>query len=155
MKRFAKIAAISLAMTTAAAAQPYHDHYPAEHHDYNRYDRYRGREARRYDRGPGYRGDWITILDDYSTYTNRQFVPLAGRMSRFRTIRISRANGSPFIRRVLIEFADGTNQVVRVDRALEPGRDVFVDLQGGRRDIRRIVVLTRPDPQSAYSIFGD
>lgn len=159
MKRLATVTSLLLAFAGAASAQPWYGNgpRPAPVDRGHRYDR-----DRPYDRGvdEGMRhGDqggqrWVTILDRYTVNSGRQFIPLSGRYGALDQIRIERANGSPFVRRVEIQFMNGQTQVVPVRRALEPGQPVIIDLAGGRRAVRRIIVYTRPDYQSAYSIYG-
>ncbi|HEU4732530.1 MAG TPA: hypothetical protein VFT22_31765 [Kofleriaceae bacterium] len=71
----------------------------------------------------------------------RTFIPVGSRAGQFRTLEISGAGGRTFIKQVFVQFGNGQTQVIRnLDRMLTAGQSLTLDLDGGRRNISRIVV---------------
>ena len=71
----------------------------------------------------------------------RKFITVGARAGRFETLQISAAGGRTFLQQVYVQFENGQEQVIRnLDRTLTGNDSVTLDLDGGRRGIRRIVV---------------
>ncbi len=71
----------------------------------------------------------------------RKFITVGSRAGQFGTIQIRAAGGRTFIKQVYVQFEDGQEQVIRdLDRTLTGHQGITLDLDGGRRSIRRIVV---------------
>jgi len=71
----------------------------------------------------------------------RKFITVGAQAGRFETLQISAAGGRTFLQQVYVQFANGQEQVIRnLDRTLTGNESVTLDLDGGRRGIRRIVV---------------
>ena len=65
----------------------------------------------------------------------------AGQAGRFQKLDIRSASGRTFIKQVYVQFDNGQEQVLRnLDRTLVGNDCLTLDLDGGRRSIRRIVV---------------
>jgi hypothetical protein len=71
----------------------------------------------------------------------RKFITVGSQAGRFETLQITAVGGSTFIKQVYVQFDDGQEQVVRnLDRTLTGNASLTLDLAGGRRAIRRVVV---------------
>jgi hypothetical protein len=71
----------------------------------------------------------------------RRFITVGDQAGRFGTLQINAAGGRTFIKQVYVQFDNGQEQVVRnLDRTLTGDDSLTLDLDGGRRGIRRIVV---------------
>jgi hypothetical protein len=71
----------------------------------------------------------------------RKFITVGAQAGRFETLQISAAGGRTFLQEVYVQFDNGQEQVIRnLDRTLTGNESVTLDLDGGRRGIRRIVV---------------
>ena len=75
----------------------------------------------------------------------RSFITVGAQLGRFGKLDISSAGGRTFVQQVYIEFANGQEQVIRnVNRTLVGNECLTLDLDGGRRAIKRIVVYGNP-----------
>lgn len=71
----------------------------------------------------------------------RKFITVGAQAGRFETLQISAAGGRTFLQQVYVQFDNGQEQVIRdLDRTLTGNESITLDLDGGRRGIRRIVV---------------
>jgi hypothetical protein len=71
----------------------------------------------------------------------RTFITVGSQAGQFQKLDISSATGRTFIKQVYVEFDNGQQQVLRnLDRTLVGSECLTLDLDGGRRSIRRIVV---------------
>jgi len=96
---------------------------------------------------------WVTIADRYSADNDRQFIAVNG--GEFRKLRVEAVRGAPVIHKVAVEFVNDSNvQVIDFNARLRDGQGQNIDLNGGRRQIKRIVVYTEPGNGGAYSIYG-
>jgi hypothetical protein len=71
----------------------------------------------------------------------RTFISVGSHAGQFGTLQISAAGGRTLIKQVYVQFANGQEQVIRnLDRTLSGNESLTLDLDGGRRNISRIVV---------------
>ena len=110
-----------------------------------------------YRTGPEYRHEprvstrWVTLANNYSAQSNRQFIHVDN--GDFRRIRVEAVRGTPVIKQVAVEFNDVPNtQVIQMDARLTPGQGQTISLNG--RDVKRVIVYTDPSYGGAYSVFG-
>jgi hypothetical protein len=69
------------------------------------------------------------------------FIAVGSQVGQFGTLQISAAGGRTFIKQVYVQFGNGQVQVIRnLDRTLSGNESLTLDLDGGRRNISRIVV---------------
>jgi hypothetical protein len=89
---------------------------------------------------PAYRS--VTLASGLQfAHQNRAFIDVGARAGRFGSLQISATGGRTLIRQVTVQFADGQQQVLRnLNRTLVGNESLNLDLDGGRRAIRRIVV---------------
>ena len=154
MKRLATVASLLLAMAGTAGAQPgsvYGGDRP-----YDRYDHRSDEGYRRGDQGARpYENRWVPLVQNLTPLQPRMFIPLGGQFGPMHRLRIERMRGRPFIRGVTIEFMNGETQVVPIRRQLVEGAGVvYVDLNGGERNLRRLVVDVAPDEYAQFSVIG-
>jgi hypothetical protein len=71
----------------------------------------------------------------------RAFINVGSQAGRFGALQISAASGRTMIKDVVVQFADGQRQIVRnLNRTLVGNERLDLDLDGGRRAIRQIIV---------------
>jgi hypothetical protein len=85
----------------------------------------------------------VTLASGLSFANNgRMAIDVGSQQGRFATLQITAAGGRTFIRQVTVQFDDGQTQVMRnLDRTLTGNEGMTLDLAGGRRNIRRVVVV--------------
>ena len=75
----------------------------------------------------------------------RSFITVGAQAGMFGKLDISAAGGRTFVQQVYIQFANGQEQVIRnLNRTLTGNECLSLDLDGGRRAIKRIVVYGNP-----------
>ncbi|MBC7977037.1 MAG: hypothetical protein H7138_18835 [Myxococcales bacterium] len=91
---------------------------------------------------PAYRQQPVVLASELSfNGQDRKFITVGAQAGSFRKLELNAAGGRTFIKQVYVQFTDGQEQVIRnLDRTLTRGGQLSVDLDGGRRAIRRIVV---------------
>ncbi len=91
---------------------------------------------------PAYRQAPVVLASQLSFHgQDRKFITVGAQVGAFRKLELNAAGGRTFIKQVYVQFADGQEQVIRnLDRTLSRGEQLSLDLDGGRRAIRRIVV---------------
>ena len=160
MRRIAICTVLAVAAPTAVAiAQPPQQTYQRDRDRDRDRDRGDGGWTRdRYDRygqshwSRDFRGRWVGLARAFSARTERQFIHVDG--GRYRKLRVEAVRGEPVIRKIAIEFGDGTAQAVDVDMRLPAGAGEVIDLNGGARNIKRIIVYSDPRSRGSYSIYG-
>lgn len=95
-----------------------------------------GRRDERWRRRP------VTLASDLQLEgRGRRFITVGPQAGRFARLELKAQHGRTFIKQVYVEFDDGQEQVVRdIDRTVSRRHGLLLDLDGGRRGIRRIVV---------------
>jgi len=121
-----------------------------DRNDRNVYDA--GRYVR-FEASRDFRGRWVPLMRRTDADNGRQFIEVAGRGGRLDKLRIESDRGTPLIKRVAIEYRNGTREVLRVDATLSRGHGQVIDLQGKKR-VSRIVVITDPRFDGVYSVYG-
>lgn len=85
----------------------------------------------------------------------RTFLTVGLDKGRFTTLRLDGFTGRTLINQVAIEFEGGQVQVVRsLNRVLDGGRPLMLDLDGGARRIVRVVVYGQPMIGYGYGYRG-
>ena len=84
----------------------------------------------------------VTLANDIAfAQDGRKFITVGAQAGTFSKIELSGAGGRTFIKQVYVQFDNGQQQVLRnLDRTLVGNECLTIDLDGGRRTIRRIVV---------------
>jgi hypothetical protein len=105
------------------------------------------------------RGGWEPLAERYQA-SERQDINLGPNTRPFHRIRIEAVEGRPKIDKVVIQFGSGSKryrsqQVVTMYRPLEGyNRARDIEVNGGERQINRIVVYADPRFGGEYSVFG-
>ena len=74
-------------------------------------------------------------------------INVGAQLGRFSTLQINATGGRTQVRQIYVQFADNQVQIVRnLDRTLAGNDSLTVDLDGGRRAIKRVIV---------YGAFGN
>ena len=68
-------------------------------------------------------------------------IKVGAQLGQFGTLQINATGGRTVVRQVYVQFADNQVQVIRnLDRTLAGNESVTLDLDGGRRAIKRVIV---------------
>ncbi len=90
----------------------------------------------------------VTLASGLHLAANSQTtINVGAQLGRFGTLQINATGGRTLVRQVYVQFADNQVQIVRnLDRTLAGNDSLTVDLDGGRRAIKRVIV---------YGAFGN
>ncbi|MCW5808080.1 MAG: hypothetical protein KIT31_37360 [Deltaproteobacteria bacterium] len=98
---------------------------------------------------------WHPMTEPTRIDRGRELFNFGAQAGSFRQIQLVETAGSSHISQVAIEFVGGgRTQVVKLDTDLKAGRSLTIDLDGGVRQINRIIVYGSTAQSSAYQIFG-
>ena len=89
----------------------------------------------------------VTLASGLHLAANSQTtINVGAQLGRFGTLQINATGGRTVVRKVYVQFANGQEQIVRnLDRTLTGNESLTLDLDGGRRAIKRVIV---------YGAFG-
>lgn len=90
-------------------------------------------------RGPVYRT--VTLADDTQILNGRTVIAVGSQMGQFATLKLEGDGGRTYVQKVVVKFADGQRQVMKLDRTLANGEAVTLDLDGDRRTITSVAVV--------------
>lgn len=167
-KLTALITTLVLGSSTVAMADPqrwYDDRDDVRDDRRSRFDDRDGRFDRRVfgwrdrrdgdDAGPRrYRHAWVALSAPIELARGRDVIDVRDR-GTFTQLRLQTTNGASRIDRVVVRFVDGTRQVVRLDRVLDPRSPmVEVLLDGNNRRIDRVVVIGDSRRNAAIQLFA-
>jgi hypothetical protein len=145
MKKRLIIAGLIVAAASTAAAQPwpYND-------DPQRYDRHGQFHPR---------GQWVELADNVQNDRQRVFIPVGRQAGRFEKVLFDVDRGSVLVRQIVVQFANGRDQRIRVDRYIGARQGgLVIDLNGRRRAIQRVIVYTEPGyrryNRGTYSVYA-
>jgi hypothetical protein len=151
MIRIPLLTALALVTSTVAAAQPVRverrDDTIIYRRDRDHYDRYDDSHWAR-----DLRGRWTPLGREFNARNQRQAIVLSN--DRFRRLRLEAVRGRPLITRVVIEFGNGSAQTIDLNSSLSTGAGEVIDLAGGTRGVRRIIVFTDPQARGTYAVYG-
>lgn len=122
----------------------------------DRIDRGEFRRGARDDFGPRrYRPTWVALGSPLQLGRGGQSSIEVNDRGTFTQLRLQSAGGIAPIDRVIVQFADGSEQVADVDRVLG-ARDGMLEIQldGNNRRIDRILVLGAGGARGALQVFG-
>lgn len=98
---------------------------------------------------------WTSLTQPTRIDRGREFITIGKEHGRFNTIKLDNVRGSTVISQVLINFANGKSQVVKLNQRLTPGNPcITINLDGNNRAISRIVVYGDSGARSAYQILA-
>lgn len=134
-----------LGSASAAVAGPY-DHRPSNPRVEQRW-RFRGDTDRLHQ-------TWVPLAPSIRQDRRAEVVDVWSR-DRFNSLRLQNQSGRTFVRAIVLEYADGQRQRVRVGRVLEGHRTrVDIQLPGGARRLERVVVIGDASPDAAYQLYA-
>jgi hypothetical protein len=89
----------------------------------------------------------VTLASGLHLAANSQTtIQVGAQLGRFGTLQIHATSGRTVVRQVYVQFADGQVQILRnLNRTLTDNDSLILDLDGGRRSLRRVIV---------YGAFG-
>jgi hypothetical protein len=97
---------------------------------------------------------WIELASPTPASHGREFIPVDPSAEAFVRLKLTADSGRPIVRRVRVHFSDGTQRLVRLDRAVDKKHPVMVDLKVAKR-IDRLVVETEGSKKATYSVYGE
>ena len=90
---------------------------------------------------PGYSHPVVLGGGRHKFDEGRKFITVGAQQGRFRALKINATVGGVFIKQVYVQFENGQEQVIRnIDARLTGNQGITLDLDGGARAIRRVVV---------------
>lgn len=121
---------------TPVSTRPAYEQYPSQYQAPSPYQQ----PYQRWDRARWHRP--VTLASDLQLEgRGRRFIAVGPQAGRFARLELRAQAGRTFIKQVYVQFDDGQEQVMRdIDRTVSRRHGVTLDLDGGRRGIRRIVV---------------
>ena len=97
---------------------------------------------------------WVPLTSPMRQYGPRTEIDVSMR-DRFGQVRLQNKTGRTHVRAIMIQFRNGEQQVIRVDRLLFGHRErVDIDLSGEARRIDRIVVVGRTGQDGSYQLYA-
>ncbi len=97
---------------------------------------------------------WVNLATATASDRGREWIAIDRYAGAFRTLRIDVAAGTVLVRRVTVEFHDGTSSRFDVDCYLTSRQpSAFIDF-GAPRAIDRIFVMTARQPGGTYEVYG-
>ena len=100
------------------------------------------------------RSQWVALTAPTRIDRGREFFTIGAQAGRFSSLRLFNSAGHSFISQVAIQFANGRTQVVRIDAQLTSQAPITINLDGGARQISRIVVYGSTAHGSSYQILA-
>jgi hypothetical protein len=96
---------------------------------------------------------WTTRASSSSLHRGKATIKVATR-ARFSTLKLVADRGSLAISQLVITFANGRTQVVKLDKTIANNRSATIDLKGDSRQITKIVVKGKAGFRSSYSVLA-
>ena len=92
-----------------------------------------------------------TLLDSARAAGGRQVIHVSGNQ-RFTKLKLEANRGTALIDKVLVTFANGRTQTIEVDARISGMK--IIDLNGGARDISRIVIVSQGRSRASFSVLA-
>ena len=102
---------------------------------------------------PAARDAWIELASPTPASHGREYIAVDSDLGEIVRLRVDAHTGRPIVRTVRIDYADGKQRVVRIDKVLDHKHPVYVDL-GAPRRIERIVVVSEGPSKATYTVEG-
>ena len=98
---------------------------------------------------------WTALTQPTRIDRGRELITIGKEHGRFTTVKLQNVRGVSNITTVLITFANGTRQVVKLDQRLSAANPcIEINLDGNKRAISGIVVYGASWSRSAYQILA-
>ena len=97
---------------------------------------------------------WVELASPTPASHGREYIAVAPDAGPFVRLRIEANAGRPIVRAVRIDYTDGTQRVMRIDKVIGKQRPSYVDLRGPRR-IERVVVTTEGTKKALYTVHAE
>jgi len=98
---------------------------------------------------------WTALTQPTRIDRGREFITIGKEHGRFTTVKLENVRGTSNITQVLINFANGTSQVVKLNQRLSAANPcIEINLDGNKRAISGIVVYGASWSRSAYQILA-
>lgn len=98
---------------------------------------------------------WTTLGGVYRPTDGAVSFRVSPAANRFTTLRLQSASGKSLIQRVRIQFANGGQQVVNLNRYISPENPIItIDLKGQARNITQVTVVGRNARASSYNVLA-
>lgn len=97
--------------------------------------------------------EWVELATPTPARNGIEYIPIAKSAGRFSQLRIDASRGVVYVYEIAIQYADGKQQTIRLDRRLDAKHPISVDVTAGK-PIDTIVVKTDRDSNGSYGLFG-
>lgn len=113
----------------------------------------RGRRDRAY--APARRTTWLALTPQVHMHRGGQVFEV-DRRERFAQLRLQNQHGRTAVERIIVEFANGEQQIVDGRRRPLDGNHAMIDidLDGDGRRIDRVIVVGRSAPGASYQLYA-
>lgn len=101
-----------------------------------------------------YDGEWVKLATPTPTRFGTEWIILGRDLGAFRTLKIEATSGTVDLRRIRVEFSNGTVATFRVNQWLDRRRPAVQVELGAGRYIDRIAVTTARTPPGHYVVYG-
>ncbi len=96
-------------------------------------------------------GEWFSVADATPPTHGREFIPIDPENSRLARLRLATAVGRLEVRTVRVDYTDGTQQLIRLDKQIKVGKPAIIELEG-TKTVRQLVVTTELWGKGAYTV---
>ena len=97
---------------------------------------------------------WVNLAMATASTRGTEWIAIDRYAGAFRSLRIDVAAGTVLVRRVTVEFHNGTSSTFDVDQYLTSRQpSTFIDF-GAPRGVDRIMVMTAREPAGSYEVYG-
>jgi len=101
------------------------------------------------------RNAWVAITEPTRIDNGRQFISDLPNLGRFNALRLQNVTGASSIQQVYIQFQNGQEQIVKLDKCLDRFRSTIdINLTGESRQLKRVIVYGSTDRGSAYQLLA-
>jgi hypothetical protein len=96
---------------------------------------------------------WIELATPTPASHGREFIFVDEAVAPIEQLRITATANRPIVRSLRIEYRDGTQRVVRLDKVVDAKHPAYVDLRGPKR-IERVTVVSEGSSKATYALHG-
>lgn len=98
---------------------------------------------------------WTSLTQPTRIDRGREFITIGKEHGRFNTLKLDNVRGATVVTQVLINFANGKSQVVKLNQRLTTGNPcITINLDGNNRAISGIVIYGQSGARSAFQILA-
>ncbi len=97
---------------------------------------------------------WIELASPTPASHGKEFIEVDDSSGPLVRLRIAAHAGRPTVRSVRIDYKDGTQRTVRLDKTIDKMKPAYVDLRGERK-IDRVIVVSEGSSKALYTVEAE